>query len=32
MEEESVWVSCNKDGTVDKKNSGTYKNGDRISD
>jgi len=32
MEDEGVWVSYNKDGTVDKKFSGTHKNGERISD
>ena len=30
--EEGPWVSYNKDGTVDEKYTGTYKNGEKISD
>ena len=31
-EREGVWIYTNDDGTVDKKNTGTYKNGNKISD
>jgi antitoxin component YwqK of YwqJK toxin-antitoxin module len=29
---EGVWVGYNKDGTVDKEYTGTYKDGKKISD
>jgi antitoxin component YwqK of YwqJK toxin-antitoxin module len=30
--QEGVWVSYNTDGTVDKRNTGTFKNGEKVSD
>jgi len=32
VKEEGVWVSYNKDGTLNKEKTGTYKDGKKISD